>query len=214
MSCDRLPWLRIVAPALAALALGGCGLSAGSGSGKQAPHVAISLTAPMTGATVGVDRIQVTGTVTPANATVQVGGLPATVRRAGFVRALALHTATTTIPVTANAPGWAPATVTVTVHYSRTLAKTLNAARSAALLAAAPPPAPRQPTRAHGGSSYVPSVDLTGGGGNSPPSGAGTPTGGTPTGTPTGGTPTGTPGGTPTGTPTGGTPTGTPTGGT
>ncbi|MGH2875417.1 MAG: hypothetical protein ACRDNJ_14210 [Solirubrobacteraceae bacterium] len=211
---------------LAALALGGCGASLG-GSGHQAPQVAISLTAPMTGATVGVNTIKVTGTVTPANASVRVGGLPATVRGAGFTRALSLHTETTTIPVTAVAPGWNPATVSVTVHYSRTLAHALTAARSATWLASAPASSTTGTHRPrHAG--FLPSVDLNGGGSGSARSGGGGTNGGggqggggsadgggsrggSPTGTPPGAGPTGTPTtGSPTGLPTTGSPTGTP----
>lgn len=229
MSCRRHRLIWLASPLLAALALAGCGVG---GSGHQTPQVAISLTAPMTGATVGVDTIKVTGTVTPANATVRVGGLPATVRGAGFVRAMSLRTATTTIPVTAAAPGWTPATVTVTVHYSRALAKALSAAHSATWLAAAPASSSAR-TRASSDSGFVPSVDLSGGsnggatstgsgsgatgghgGTGSPPTGTptGSPPAGTPTGTPTGSPPTGTPT-PPTGTPTGSPPTGAPTGG-
>jgi hypothetical protein len=95
------------------------------------PKVTVSLVAPMTGATVGVSRIDVSGTVSPAGATVDVGGVAAAVHAGSFTRPLTLSQATTTIPVIAAATGYAGDRIDVTVHYSPGLAGELAAARKA-----------------------------------------------------------------------------------
>jgi hypothetical protein len=167
--------LIVVLVLLSCLLLGGRVLDAslrGGGSHPAAPRVTVALVAPMTGATVGVSQIDVSGTVTPATATVHVGGVTTAVRGGSFSRPLTLSQVTTTIPVTASASGYAGDRIDVTVHYSPSLAGQLASARTAASDAAQVPLVPistaaRSPTSATpattlsaGSSGFVPQVKL------------------------------------------------------
>jgi hypothetical protein len=130
----RRPWLVAPCLALACVALAGCA-AGGSGSQSGAPSggVAVTLTAPTSGATVGVHQIQVVGTVTPSNAVVHVAGQPASVSKGMFKRVLWLRQPTTTIQITAAATGHPATTVTTTVHFSSQLAVALVAGRTASV---------------------------------------------------------------------------------
>ncbi|MFZ0042821.1 MAG: hypothetical protein WAK93_16035 [Solirubrobacteraceae bacterium] len=100
--------------------------------GSGAAHaVSLSLVAPTSGATVGVREIEVVGNVTPAGAAVTVGGQPAKVSGGAFKQTLRLSLPSTTIQVSASAPGLTPATASTTVHYSSTLAVALTVAHRA-----------------------------------------------------------------------------------
>jgi len=128
----RRPWLVAPCIALACVAIAGCAGGSGSPSGA-ASGVAVTLTAPTSGAVVGVHQIQVVGTVTPSNAVVKVAGQPASVNKGRFNRVLWLQQPTTTIQITAAASGHATTTVTTTVHFSASLAVALIAARNASI---------------------------------------------------------------------------------
>jgi hypothetical protein len=64
---------------------------------------------------VRTDRITVRGTVTPADAAVQVTGQSAQVGNGVFTTSVAVHPGDNSIDVVASAPGLAPATTTITI---------------------------------------------------------------------------------------------------
>jgi hypothetical protein len=111
---------------VAALSFGtaGCG-----GSSKAASNVALQVAAPQDGGSVNADRVTVRGTVTPANATVQILGKPAQVGNGVFVGSVPLHAGSNTIDIVASAAGSTPSTTTITVtrksahHRRRTVVK-------------------------------------------------------------------------------------------
>jgi len=137
MTCMRLHgrWAPLVA-GVATLGVAGCGTSAP----VIKPTVNVAITAPTSGATVGVRDLTVTGTVAPATAQVLVAGQPATVQDGSFRRTLRLHGSAQTVTVTAQAAGYAPAQANTQVSYSAGLAAQLAAASRA--LAAPRPSAP------------------------------------------------------------------------
>jgi hypothetical protein len=113
---------------LGCLACAGCASSAPAGP----PQVTLSLTAPTSGATVGVRAVIVTGTVTPAHSVVRVAGKRVRVRRGSFVRPVYLNGGTTRIKIVARAHGYRAARIETTVHYSAGTAKVMVLARRAA----------------------------------------------------------------------------------
>lgn len=128
----RSRWLwRSASAALMCLLISGCAMgshAAGSGSARA---VSLSLVAPTSGATVGVRQIEVVGNVTPAGAAVVVAGQPAKVSGGTFKQTLQLSQPSTTIQVSASAPGLTPASASTTVRYSSTLAVALTVAHRA-----------------------------------------------------------------------------------
>ena len=117
-------WAPLVA-GVAALGVAGCGTSAP----VTKPTVNVAITAPTSGATVGVRDVTVTGTVTPATAQVLVGGQPATRPR----RQLPAHAAARRLrPRPSRSPPRPPATPRLKpprrVSYSAGLAAQLAAA--------------------------------------------------------------------------------------
>lgn len=139
--------------------LSGCAVG---GSTPTRSPVSISLIAPTDGAVVGVRTIDVTGTVTPTGATVDVLGAPVTVHHGTFTRTLRLSAATTAIPVTATASGFTPAEDHITVHFSPTLAVALRTAHRPVS------PRPRGPAVPTSGSALAFLSLLGPGGGTSP----------------------------------------------
>lgn len=127
-------WAPLVT-AVAALGVGGCGTSAP----VTKPTVNVVITAPTSGATVGVRDVTVTGTVTPATAHVLVAGQPATVQGGSFRRTLRLDGSAQTVTVSAQAAGYVPAQTNTRVSYSAGLAAQLVA--STRVLAASDPSA-------------------------------------------------------------------------
>jgi hypothetical protein len=121
---SRLVPLAITA---AVLCIAGCG-----SGGATGPKVALAITAPTSGATVGVQQVVVAGTVTPATATVLVAGKPTPVIKGSFQRSLHLASPTQTITVTAQANGYTDSSTHTTVSYSSKLAAALFAAKKAA----------------------------------------------------------------------------------
>ncbi|MGH2916380.1 MAG: hypothetical protein ACRDMX_15475 [Solirubrobacteraceae bacterium] len=216
MSCRRGS-IHALGALLAVTALAGCGLGSGptgDSTGHAAkPQATVSVLAPMSGATVGVSQVVVTGTVEPAGAAVRVDGLPAKVRGTTFTRRLSLSRAapTTTIPVTAGATGYADASLSVTVHYSRSLASAIAAARAATLQPAAAttelsPALPSPGTPKSGG--FVPTLTLSAppSNGGSSPAASSSPRGAPAHGPTSGGAPRQTEGGAPAPGPTSGAP--------
>lgn len=130
--------------AVCAAALSAAGCAAG-GHPPSSPHVAVSISAPTSGATIGVHKLTVMGTVIPAGAQVAVNGQPAKVTGTSFTRTLYISAANQRIVVSGVAQGYAPSQATTTVSYSHNVAQQLVAAAasqaSAALSANAAVPA-------------------------------------------------------------------------
>lgn len=75
----------------------------------------VQVTAPSDGSSTRANRITVRGTVSPANANVQVLGQNAQVGNGIFTTSVPLTSGKNTIDVVAGGPGVTPATVTITV---------------------------------------------------------------------------------------------------
>jgi heat shock protein HslJ len=105
------------AVALLALALSGCGstTTTTTTSAENASAVTVALTSPTSGSVIAADQVIVRGTVSPANATVQVQGQPAAVGNGVFTGTATLHGGKTTIDVIGSAPGATPDSTTVMV---------------------------------------------------------------------------------------------------
>lgn len=126
---------RRLAPLTAAPAAAMLLAACGAGGPPPTPKVNLSLTAPTSGAIVGVRKVVVEGTVTPATAGVFVDGQPTKVVRGSFTRWLRIAQPTQTITVTAQASGYGPGSVSTTVQYSSALAHQLVSARAAQIAA-------------------------------------------------------------------------------
>jgi hypothetical protein len=122
----RLAQLVVVA---AALSVAGC---AAGGQTPPTPHVAVSISAPTSGATVGVHKVTITGTVMPAGAQVAVNGQPAKVKGSIFTTTMYVGSADQKIVVSGVAHGYVPAQTTATVSYSPNVAQQLVAAAASA----------------------------------------------------------------------------------
>ena len=121
--------LRTLAACLAIAGIAsGCGAS-GSSAPKQ---VGLLITAPTNGATVGVRKIEIAGTVTPVDAAVTIAGHAVQVHGGGFAFPMALAGGSRTIIVTAQAHGYEPAKTTTTVTYSGQTASAIAAGRGSA----------------------------------------------------------------------------------
>lgn len=94
-------------------AAAGCGAAAPSAP----PKVQVTLTAPTDGATVGVSRISVLGTVSPGNALLRVSGRAIRVRHGSFQTPLILRRGLTRIRIDASAKGFASSSMIVSVRY-------------------------------------------------------------------------------------------------
>lgn len=128
MRLPRLPLTGACLIALACLACAGCATSEPAGP----PQVTLSLTAPTSGATVGVRTVFVSGTVSPAHAVVRVAGKRVRVHRGSFRHAIRLDRRTTRIKIVARARGFRTARIQTTVHYSARTARVMLLARRAA----------------------------------------------------------------------------------
>jgi Glucodextranase, domain B len=104
--------------ALFALMSSGCGSTATTTtttSAEGASAVTVALTSPTSGSVIAADQVIVRGTVSPANAVVQVQGQPATVGNGVFTGTATLHGGKTTIDVIGSAPGAAPDSTSIMV---------------------------------------------------------------------------------------------------
>ena len=106
--------LSILLVLFAAISLSGCGAS---GSGTT-PSVSLAILSPMDGATVGAHRVTITGTVTPINAAVYIGGQPISVVNGSYQIPVTLSKNTEKITLTGVAKGYLNATASTTVQYS------------------------------------------------------------------------------------------------
>jgi hypothetical protein len=86
---------------LAPLAVAACG---GQSRGAE-PRVSVNVTAPVDAKLLRADSVQVKGTVSPGNASVQVDGQDASVSGGTFAAQVALQPGANLIDVTATAPG-------------------------------------------------------------------------------------------------------------
>ncbi|HET9103604.1 MAG TPA: hypothetical protein VFN55_09645 [Solirubrobacteraceae bacterium] len=141
-----------------ALAAAGCGTSAPT----HKPVVAVTISTPTSGATLGVRQVTVTGTVTPAGAHVLVGGQPAAVTGSSFRRNVVLTAPRQILTVTARADGYAPAQADTTVTYSAALAAQMKAANRALNVAAATPTSAALSAAPAGAGALAQAVALSG----------------------------------------------------
>ena len=104
------------AVALLALVISGCGsTTTTTTSAESASAVTVALTSPTSGSVIAADQVIVRGTVSPANAVVQVQGQPAAVGNGVFTGTATLHGGKTTIDVIGSAPGAAPDSTSIMV---------------------------------------------------------------------------------------------------
>lgn len=111
-------------------------VTAGCAAGSApAPRkiVSLSLTAPINGATLGVRRIEIAGTVSPADAQVMIGGRAVQVVRGAFTQSTWLASSSETITIAARAHGFVPAVSRTTVSYSSQTAAQILSARMTAV---------------------------------------------------------------------------------
>lgn len=107
----RISSCAVAVTLIAGVCLIGCG-SSGGPADRGVTVVAIS---PANGSTSRADEIPVRGTVTPANAEVQIQGQPAAVGNGVFTGRAHLHSGKTSIDIIASAPGTAPGSATISV---------------------------------------------------------------------------------------------------
>jgi hypothetical protein len=112
---------------IAALLVGGIVLAlaaaaTGFGSTTAAPTqtrtlgaVSVAVTAPTSGSVIAGNSVTIRGTVSPANATVQIQGQPAAVGNGVFTGTATLHGGKTTIDVIASAAGATPESTSITI---------------------------------------------------------------------------------------------------
>ncbi|WP_028060456.1 PASTA domain-containing protein [Candidatus Solirubrobacter pratensis] len=94
--------MRVALLLIASLALAACG---GAGRPAAGPRVTLKLSAPEDSGTVRAERVQVHGSVSPGDASVQVNGVAAQVEGGDFAADVALAPGANVIDVTASAPG-------------------------------------------------------------------------------------------------------------
>jgi hypothetical protein len=116
----RIPGIYIGFAATLAIVLAGCGssntttstsTSTQTGSGAVVLHVA----SPASGAVVSTNSINVQGTVTPNDATVQINGQSVAVGNGVFTGTATLQSGTNSVAVIGSASGYTPASTTILV---------------------------------------------------------------------------------------------------
>ena len=121
----RIPRIYIGFAALLVIGLAGCGSSNAStstststqtGSGAVVLHVA----SPTSGAVVSANTINVQGTVTPNDATVQIDGQPGAVGNGVFTGSATLQNGSNSIAVIGSASGYTPTSTTILVTQKST----------------------------------------------------------------------------------------------
>jgi hypothetical protein len=99
-----------------AMAFVGCGSSTTTSTSTVASGVVtVVVISPTSGSVIAGTSVVVRGTVTPANATVQIQGQPAAVGNGVFTGTASLHAGKTTIDVIGSAPGAAPGSTSITI---------------------------------------------------------------------------------------------------
>jgi hypothetical protein len=89
--------------------------SAASTSGSGPAAVQLTVTSPTSGSVIASEQVTLSGTVSPADATVTIQNHKAAVGNGVFTGSASLHPGKTTIVVIASAPGAAPVSTTVVV---------------------------------------------------------------------------------------------------
>ena len=116
MSRSSLGAVRFLAVILAAgLLVAGCGGSAQSQT-TSTPRVKLTLALPDDASTTFKARVEISGTVSPADAAVKVAGVDAEVSGGEFAAQVSLEPGGNVIDVSASAPGRRPATGAVRVE--------------------------------------------------------------------------------------------------
>jgi Glucodextranase, domain B len=117
----------------------------GSTSGPSSDHavpapaaVTLAVSSPSSGTVTSVDQVTVRGTVSPANAVVQIQGQPAAVGNGVFTGTATVHPGSTTIDVIASASGSTPGSTSIII-------KRPSGANHGAARAASPDQAPAVP---------------------------------------------------------------------
>jgi hypothetical protein len=119
--------LTIVGAALA-FAATGCGTAANHATSPPVPQdVRLMLTTPASAVRTSADRIAVRGTVSPANAIVQIQGRPAAVGNGVFTGTATVHRGKTTVDVVASAPGATPTATSIAITRPAPRAQTKKA---------------------------------------------------------------------------------------
>jgi hypothetical protein len=104
------------AGAALAFAATGCGTATNHATSPAVPQdVRLMLTTPASALKTSADRIAVRGTVSPANAVVQIQGRPAAVGNGVFTGTATMHSGKTTVDVVASAPGATPAATSIAI---------------------------------------------------------------------------------------------------
>jgi heat shock protein HslJ len=101
---------------LFAVVSSGCGsTTTTTTSAAGAGPVMVAVTAPSSESVINSDQVTVRGTVSPANATVQIEGQPAAVGNGVFTGNATLHGGKTTIDVIGSAPGATPGSTSIVI---------------------------------------------------------------------------------------------------
>jgi len=120
---------RIAALLVGGLVLALVAAATGFGSTTAAPTrtlasgvVSVAVTAPTSGSVIAGNSVTIRGTVSPANATVQIQGQPAAVGNGVFTGTATLHGGKTTIDVIGSAAGATPGSTGITISQLSTAA--------------------------------------------------------------------------------------------
>jgi len=106
----------IVVAALFVLVSSGIGsATASTTAAEPATTVTVAVTSPTSDSVIAADQVTVRGTVSPANATVQVQGQPAAVGNGVFTGTATLHGGKTTVDVIGSAPGATPGSTSIVI---------------------------------------------------------------------------------------------------
>ena len=121
----RIPGTYIGLAAILATVLAGCGSSNTTTSTSTSTQngsgaVVLRVASPAGGAVVSANTINVQGTVTPNDATVQIDGQPAAVGNGVFTGTAPLQSGTNSIAVIGSASGYTPASTTILVTQKST----------------------------------------------------------------------------------------------
>jgi hypothetical protein len=103
-----------LAAALSMLAVG-CGSSASSTAASTVRHISLAVISPATPYVTSAQRVTVRGLVSPAQASVQIAGVPAVVAAGLFSASIGVHGAHNELQVVASAPGAVPVHETLIV---------------------------------------------------------------------------------------------------
>jgi hypothetical protein len=130
------PRIRAVLAVMIVAALPACG---GAADEPKAEAVRVQVIAPPDGSSVGSERVTIRGTVSPADANVQILGNAVQVGNGVFTGSVPLHVGSNTIDIVASAPNATPTSVTINIRRvaSASAAPKPRAQNSAPPLAAA-----------------------------------------------------------------------------